>query len=93
MAFVARVGDVVICGKGRIGIWISGSSNVITEGSFTVRTGLDIYACPHCIGFGIGGAFRTLTNGLPTHRFLDRTIDCDGSGITIGGATRTLAIS
>ena len=81
-----RIDDVCMCGKGNIGIFISGSQNVFVNTLNAVRATLDYYVCPHCVGVAVHGSPNVNINGRPAHRRYDETVDCDGMGYTLTGS-------
>jgi uncharacterized Zn-binding protein involved in type VI secretion len=87
----ARVGDLVICGKGAIGVWVTGSPDTFcTLTQPMVRKSVDIYVCPHCTGIAVGASPDVHVNSQRTHRKGDSTVDCDGPGVTITGSHNVL---
>lgn len=104
MPNVARVGDITIgfgshgyleCPHALIGIWITGSSNVLVNDRPVVRVGdIGVHFCPHCgINLAIVGASRTLVNDRPVHRVGDVELEMCGIGITITGSPNTIPCS
>lgn len=92
MPGISRIFDICICGKGSIGVYISGSPNTFINGRNVLRgAGTDIYICPHCTGVAIGGSSNVLTNGIITHRLGDTGQDCDGISHTISASGDTFA--
>lgn len=84
-----RLFDLCICGAGSIGVYVTGSLNVITNGRPTLRIG-NVYVCPHCTGMAVSGSPNVLTNGIPNHRLGDTGCDCDGCGFTITASGDTI---
>lgn len=71
-----------------IGIVMSGSMDVLSNGLSTGRTGdITIHSCPHCpTGMLIGGSADAFVNNLPMHRLGDPVTEFCGMGISVTGS-------
>lgn len=85
-----RMGDILLCGKRKIGVYITGSQDVLTNKRTSVRARQDYYVCPHAVGIAYTGSPNVTADRTPAHRTYDLGIARDGIGYTLTGSPNVL---